>query len=243
MMMDWADDITYAVHDIEDFFRLGLIPLHNLRTESAEQSEFLRYAFPVVTAAHRAHELDEHSLHRFVSNSFEMFPDRAFGGGASDIAALGTLVSNLIEGFLGGTRIEDGQIEVAPRLLYLSGILKQLTWYYVIDPALAVIQVGQAKVIKEIFQHLVELASSYYLGGFGGGAHTPSRRQLPDRLHYFVAHALGDGESIATYSSTGCVVRGVVDFIASLTDRGAYDLYARLTGDRSVSVIDPRVST
>ena len=28
--MDWADDITYAVHDLEDFYRAGLIPLHNL---------------------------------------------------------------------------------------------------------------------------------------------------------------------------------------------------------------------
>jgi len=29
-IMDWADDISYAVHDIEDFFRAGRIPLHRV---------------------------------------------------------------------------------------------------------------------------------------------------------------------------------------------------------------------
>jgi len=31
-IMDWADDISYAVHDLEDFYRSGRIPLHRLTT-------------------------------------------------------------------------------------------------------------------------------------------------------------------------------------------------------------------
>ena len=29
-LMDWADDVTYCVHDLEDFYRAGRIPLHLL---------------------------------------------------------------------------------------------------------------------------------------------------------------------------------------------------------------------
>ena len=43
-LMDWADDVTYAVHDLEDFYRAGLIPLHLLSLNPAEGKRFIEAA-------------------------------------------------------------------------------------------------------------------------------------------------------------------------------------------------------
>jgi dGTPase len=35
-IMDWADDVAYCIHDLEDFYRLGAIPLAQLKDYSSE---------------------------------------------------------------------------------------------------------------------------------------------------------------------------------------------------------------
>jgi dGTPase len=46
-IMDWADDVTYAVHDMSDFFRAGLIPLDRLasRLDESERRRFFDEVF------------------------------------------------------------------------------------------------------------------------------------------------------------------------------------------------------
>src|SRR5207253_26039 len=43
-LMDWADDIAYAVHDMEDFYRAGMVPLNRLRSDG-ERAEFVSDVF------------------------------------------------------------------------------------------------------------------------------------------------------------------------------------------------------
>ncbi len=46
-LMDWADEVTYAVHDAADFYRAGLIPLDRLASskDDAERQRFLSKVF------------------------------------------------------------------------------------------------------------------------------------------------------------------------------------------------------
>lgn len=42
-IMDWADDVTYAVHDMDDFYRASLIPLERLSEGGDELAAFQAY--------------------------------------------------------------------------------------------------------------------------------------------------------------------------------------------------------
>jgi len=43
-IMDWADDVAYAVHDVEDFYRAGLIPLERFIEDEPEVDHFAKHA-------------------------------------------------------------------------------------------------------------------------------------------------------------------------------------------------------
>jgi dGTPase len=40
-IMDWADDVAYCIHDIDDFYRAGIIPLDRILAGGAEADLFL----------------------------------------------------------------------------------------------------------------------------------------------------------------------------------------------------------
>jgi len=235
-LMDWADDLTYAIHDVEDFYRAGLIPLHLLRpaqkgsTPLAERTRFLDY----VWAKTNEDEIEE--LHGISQSDLdEIFGDllfvsfklqTPFEGTKADRTRLRIFTSRLVGRFINGltlaepggkqavVRDRDREKEVA--------VLKQLTWFYVIEAAgLAVQQHAQRQMIKylfNVFMHETNLRVSRLLPPY-------YRERLQD-----VIKAHGPG--------TLANRRVVIDLIAGMTESQAAAVYQRLNGIVLGSALD-----
>jgi dGTPase len=98
-VMDWADDVAYSVHDVEDGLHAGLVSLNALR-DSAERvliSQLARDAYCKPEWAVPVAELEE------VFTDFLALPfwDFSFDGGYAALVAAKTLTSELVGRFCG----------------------------------------------------------------------------------------------------------------------------------------------
>jgi dGTPase len=221
ILMDWADDITYATHDIEDYFRAGLIPLHNLahdRDRIAKHARGRLGKFPGFDPARFGEELDK-VIERFTedirSSCWETRRNRA--------AMNKITTANLSECVAAVSLVEAPPfVSVDPQCQYLVEALKELTWFYVIDrPSLAVMQEGQKYIIQSLYDRLS-----------GCLAESPKSPRLPIQLR-LTYRDLGhdpDFMSACTRTSEARRARAVVDYLCLLTEPQAIDLDERLGG-------------
>lgn len=216
-LMDWADDVTYSVHDAEDFYRAGRLPLHLLadRRYDKERKGFFEKAF----ARHNGDKgiwSDTKALEEaFNEVIVGLFPlEGTYLGSWEERASLRDFTSQLIGRYVGATTIvpsdgslrlkidEDRELEVA--------MFKELTWVYVIEaPELASQQEGQRKVIEELFRIYWDAA------------------QGKRSLHLFPAYY---GKGLEQASDDQGKKRIVIDLIAGMTEEQALTMHKRLTG-------------
>lgn len=216
--MDWADDIAYSVHDIEDFYKAGLIPLdrifadreiqqsiiENQRKRSGElgmEAEELGRAFeelrPLVPSGY-----DGSSLHRAQLKQF-----------SSQLVNRYITAVDFIEGEIGENAI---RIDPAARSQVL--LLKRILWQYVIETqSLSAQRFGQRALIRSLFNTFADAAlESNELDIF------PNLTK--ERLNL----ARSEGE----------VLRIVSDLIASMTESQVSEVNRRLTGVGLGSAMD-----
>jgi dGTPase len=215
-IMDWADDVTYAVHDVDDFYRAGLIPLDRLRSDREELQRFQDYMgskeridADVIAAAER---LYGDNLGLGIADPYEGRLEQRAGLQAAGGGLIGRYVQS-------ATVIEDGGgvfFSIPDEVVCEVGMLKQLTWFYVIDrPSLAIIQEGQRRVIRTLFE------------SYRDGIEHRQYRLFPP----------GYVERLEAAATDPAKVRAVIDLIAGLTEAAAVQIYQRLCGNATGSLL------
>ncbi len=248
-IMDWADDLTYAIHDLVDFYEAGLLPLDRLIQDSEERETvadefesnvdvneeswdatgFLANSLPDLAAV-AGGEVGQEAPRR---NPLE-YP---FDGSSYDRAGLSFMSSKLIERYLG---IDSG-VEVAvdpeiPTGLEITDDLKDevhllqyLTEHYVFnDPALLAQQRGHKEAVETLFDELYEATEE----GSDRGGMIPA--PFDEKVKQIHEGNLCDGN----FKSDTLRARVTADIIASMTEKQAMQLHERLVGSTPGLVID-----
>jgi dGTPase len=213
-VMDWADDVAYSVHDLEDGLHAGLIQLDQLR-DPAERDvvtelTLAAYCAPGVTSAAELNEVFARLL------DLEFWP-KEFDGGQDAVAAVKYLTSELIGRFCGAAE-QATRPPGAPALTRYAAdltvprtqrlecaLLKGVTARYVMSrPGAAAAQAREREVIAELARAVLAGAP----GTLGP---------------MFVTSFLDAGSDLARR-------RVVIDQVASLTDTSALAWHQNLCG-------------
>jgi dGTPase len=226
-IVEWADDVAYSIHDVEDWYRAGFIPLEMI----ASSDDTLEKVAQRVARKIATKDYDQDTTRGIVK---AFFRGSAFNGirrgfDSSDDAKEGLRVMrhHLFDEFT-DVRLAHGGIAsrhnndlvVAPVTKIHSKILQQLLAIYVLGhPRMATYEIGQAVVIRKLLQTFVkDLAFNKGKARLGKKA----------RLSVFPADMRAALEKAADNPPE--LLRLVADHIAGMTDGYAIRLHERVTG-------------
>lgn len=230
-IMDYADDVAYSVHDLEDFFRAGLVPVTMLiRSEDAFSSFLERWWSAPRARVTREEVLDQRGMLQRMLEDLFLFEGQ-YDDTFSDRAMLRTASSSLIQQYVWAASIahpgKQDPIELPGQIRLQLRFLQRLVWSYVIDnPRLATQQHGQRRIIQSLFSTYLRAVKER------------NTSLVPALFHREVA-ALGDPRPERDRGqNTPEETRLAIDIVASLSDGQAVMLHRRLSGVATGSVTD-----
>ncbi|GAB4237433.1 MAG: deoxyguanosinetriphosphate triphosphohydrolase [Stanieria sp.] len=230
-IMDFADDITYSVHDLEDFYLAGLIPLELLATEKDELARFVEEWLRELPDNQCAKAVQENParFQNFLNATYNL-RGQYRPGSFEQKAQIKRISSQLIQVYLQSVELsleysDRGYLKYDRAKEEELKFLQRIVWSYVIsNPRLATQRYGQKKIIKTLFEIYLEAIE---------------RRDLSFIPARFVKEYLdlhektNDLEDIEQEK-----LRMAVDIVASLSEAEAVLKYRRLTGINQGSFLD-----
>ena len=161
-IMNWADDIAYSIHDLEDFYRAGLIPLDRLINNRDLRADFCESVFKRWSKDQPDIKFDRNEFEEAFESIINLFPGvEPYRGTIKQRAAIRNATSNLINDYASSISLkvpekddsDDPYINIEDRPRKEIKMLKELTREYVIfNSALATQQHGKSRIIKELFE-------------------------------------------------------------------------------------------
>ena len=210
-VMDWADDVAYSVHDMEDGFHAGLITFKNLQSSAERavvaQTTATTYCDDGVSVAELVEILD-------ALLALDVWPAH-YDGGPATVAALKNLTSELI-----------GRFCVAAQQATLTAAAPPLT-RYAANLVVPRQQRLECALLKGITAHYVMTRAGVL------AAQARERELLTELAHAVERGAPGTLDPLlrpAWYTAQTDTARRrvVIDQIASLTDTSAIAWHHRL---------------
>ncbi|MDQ1306358.1 MAG: dGTPase [Actinomycetota bacterium] len=178
-VVEWADDVTYAVHDFEDFVRSGIIPLWEILSEGRAWSQFEDWYKCKRGQGHgesKERRLPENVLGEVLKllqkdlippkESFKQGKWDEFTGSVRLKKFCSHMVSECINKpsicYRNGSKASLCVNTKAKPVIY---VLKDMVSYFVIDgPRLSACEVGYRKMVRNGFNYFREEASKLLSG-------------------------------------------------------------------------------
>jgi dGTPase len=219
-LMDWADDVTYSIHDLDDFYRAGVIPLDRLVIDAEERARFYAEVFERRKGKLPAEMDDTYLRGAFDALIVELPIRKPYTPTREDRVRLRRVTSALIRDFVITVQLQasDAGFHIVTEKKRRAEIfmLKQLTWHYVIkNPALATQQEGQRRIVRQLFD-------AFYRAGTDK---SPNFDLFPFSIRWLLPK-LPAKDAAAKEALT----RAILDFISSLTEEQTIVAHHRLYG-------------
>jgi dGTPase len=212
-IMDWADDITFAIHDLLDFYCAGKIPIDRCkRPGSAERERLIEGMFERKPKwkSERARYIEALDA---ILEQFPFEPEQRYKDTGEDRAKLYTFSTGLIRHFVSSFRLQSPRSAQSVRIDSYARceveVLKQFIWEYVIEnPDLAVPQNGQRAAVRGVFTELLTASKDkkYFL--------------FPSGFHNTISKAKTKRERVRT----------VADCVAGMTEKELMHFHRSLHG-------------